>query len=549
MRRRLLVIPILLLAVMAWRRRWTSDDGFIDLRVVHQIEAGNGPVFNAGERVEAATSPLWVGLLAVADKLTPFRLEDEACALALLLTLAGLIAATYGTALTTRGEGSLIPLGALVYASLPPAWDFATSGLENGLAVAWLGGVWLALARRGNDNPVRPVWLPLLLGLGPLVRPDCAIESAVFLLVLVAPGARRAPWRALAACALAAALPVALTIVRMGYYASLVPNTALAKEAALANWPQGWRYLSDFIVPYLLPLPLFLLAVLALPAKASRSWTSAALVAASLHALFVVRVGGDFMHARMLLIPLFCALLPAAAVRVSGKRVIAAAAVVLWAVVCAAALRVSYPGKIGGEGIADERGYYVNTTHRANPVEADDYLGCVLGRHGARFAGLAKEGRRVLLLNPFDRPDETAPLRADAGATVYAAVPVIGVIGYLSGPEVHIVDMLGLADPMAGRIALTARGRPGHEKRIGEIWTYARYAPPEESYPDEAVMGQLRLARRALACPPLRELENAVGAPLTPARFLANVRAAPRLTALRIPNEPAAAVASLCSSR
>ena len=34
-----------------------GDDGFINLRVVSQIKAGNGPVFNAGERVEAATSP------------------------------------------------------------------------------------------------------------------------------------------------------------------------------------------------------------------------------------------------------------------------------------------------------------------------------------------------------------------------------------------------------------------------------------------------------------------------------------------------------------
>ena len=42
-----------------WTRRWMSDDGLIVLRTVRNILAGNGPVFNAGERVEANTSTLW----------------------------------------------------------------------------------------------------------------------------------------------------------------------------------------------------------------------------------------------------------------------------------------------------------------------------------------------------------------------------------------------------------------------------------------------------------------------------------------------------------
>lgn len=42
-----------------WQRRWMSDDGLIVLRTVRNLLAGNGPVFNAGERVEANTSTLW----------------------------------------------------------------------------------------------------------------------------------------------------------------------------------------------------------------------------------------------------------------------------------------------------------------------------------------------------------------------------------------------------------------------------------------------------------------------------------------------------------
>jgi arabinofuranosyltransferase len=38
-------------------RRWVQEDGFITIRVAQQVLAGNGPVYNAGERVEAFTSP------------------------------------------------------------------------------------------------------------------------------------------------------------------------------------------------------------------------------------------------------------------------------------------------------------------------------------------------------------------------------------------------------------------------------------------------------------------------------------------------------------
>ena len=43
----------------AWQRRWIADDSLIVLRTVRNLLAGNGPVFNQGERVESNTSTLW----------------------------------------------------------------------------------------------------------------------------------------------------------------------------------------------------------------------------------------------------------------------------------------------------------------------------------------------------------------------------------------------------------------------------------------------------------------------------------------------------------
>lgn len=52
--------------IAGWSRRWVSDDAFINFRIVDQILQGHGPVFSGGERVEVATSTVWLGILTVA---------------------------------------------------------------------------------------------------------------------------------------------------------------------------------------------------------------------------------------------------------------------------------------------------------------------------------------------------------------------------------------------------------------------------------------------------------------------------------------------------
>src|SRR4051794_16179472 len=174
----LLLAPVALLAIGAWHRRWVSDDGFINLRVVHQLTSGNGPVFNAGQRVEASTSPLWIYVLAVADLVLPVRLEWIAVVLGIGLTLAGLTLAILGSrALWGDDEPNalFVPAGAAVFVVLLPVWTFSSSGLENGLAGAWLGGsLWLLARWSAGDR--RLSWpTAVLLGLGPLIRPELAI--------------------------------------------------------------------------------------------------------------------------------------------------------------------------------------------------------------------------------------------------------------------------------------------------------------------------------------------------------------------------------------
>ncbi|PRC49530.1 hypothetical protein C6A85_74250, partial [Mycobacterium sp. ITM-2017-0098] len=110
--------------------------------------AGNGPVFNAGERVEANTSTVWSYLMYLGGLVSgAARLEYVALTFALVLSVAGVVLVMLGTArLYAPNLGGrqalLLPAGALVYIAVPPARDFATSGLENGLVLAYLGLLW-----------------------------------------------------------------------------------------------------------------------------------------------------------------------------------------------------------------------------------------------------------------------------------------------------------------------------------------------------------------------------------------------------------------------
>src|ERR1700735_5784106 len=74
----------------AWQRRGIADDGLIVLRTVRNLLAGNGPVFNQGERVEANTSVVWTYLVYFGGSLTwPMGLGYGGLGLGLALSLGG----------------------------------------------------------------------------------------------------------------------------------------------------------------------------------------------------------------------------------------------------------------------------------------------------------------------------------------------------------------------------------------------------------------------------------------------------------------------------
>ncbi len=583
----------------AWERRWIADDGLIVLRTVRNLLAGNGPVFNAGERVESNTSTAWTYLVYLGSVIGgPLRLEYVALALALFFSVAGVAMAMLGTARLwapgQRGRAALIlPAGVLVYIAVPPARDFATSGLENGLVTAWLGGLWWMMVAWSQKKP-KPPWfstsftaaLAFVAGLSVLVRPELALIGglALVMMLIAEPSWGR---RALIVAA-GGLLPVGYQIFRMGYYALLVPQTALAKDASGSKWDQGFVYLNNLTGPYALWIPAVLLVALAVVlisgrrpgadtptgGLAARVQTPAAVVAfmvlsGVLQAVYWIRQGGDFMHGRVLLAPLFCVLLPVAVIPVAipagGWRAIftprvAGATAALWLALAGWALwAANSPGmgrdatRVTYSGIVDERRFYSQATGHAHPLTAADYLD--YPRMRAVMVAINNTPDGALLLpsgnwdvwdvvpaEPPTPPPPGVPMetwrRQTAPHTVFFTN--LGMLGMNVGLNTRVIDQIGLANPLAAHTARLEDGRIGHDKNLFPDWAVAegpwlKERPWIPQYLDE---GWIEQAGVALGCPETVEMFKAIRDPMTRPRFIGNLNRAWELTRYRIDRVP-----------
>lgn len=168
------LIPIIIVALALAARLVpgprTIDDSFITFRYARNLLAGEGFVYNPGERVLGTTTPLYTLLMAAlalpfGGQQAPFpwlalgmnALADAAACLLLWQIGKRLNAELAGIATS------------LVWAVAPYSVTFAIGGLETSLYVCLLtGAVWAYLARRR-------LLTPLFASLALLTRPDALI--------------------------------------------------------------------------------------------------------------------------------------------------------------------------------------------------------------------------------------------------------------------------------------------------------------------------------------------------------------------------------------
>lgn len=199
------------------------DDAAITLRYAVRIASGEGFTYNAGDRTNGASAPLYTLVLALGDAV--FR-DAEAVARAIGVVCYSATAALV-TAVLCRGRGVVAgAIGGLVLLSSTAFRTEALSGMESGFAAA-LGMlvIYLVVVQRMT-------WAGVVLGLAITTKLDAA-------LLAIAVGAaswvvlQRPPWR-LAAMAAVSATP--WVVFSLMYFGSVLPHSALQKlRGTVAN--------------------------------------------------------------------------------------------------------------------------------------------------------------------------------------------------------------------------------------------------------------------------------------------------------------------------
>jgi tetratricopeptide (TPR) repeat protein len=290
---------------------FTQDDAFISYRYVRNFLAGEGLVFNPGERVEGYTNFLWIIILAAITKLGGDMIlaskilgVASGCAALILLYMLSVVLLRAMPALKDSGKGNrfhwLLPL-------LPPAllasngafayWSI--SGLETSFFVAAvLLSAYLYLTGRALAV--------LAAALATLIRPEGALVFAVIVghMLLAGSGSTRGRLKAcLGYVAGFAVLTAPFLVFRILYYHDIFPNpfyakTGLSIEYVKSGLAYFWLFLREYGLwgaVYLMPLAFY-----------RKLGTKGTFVLAVLYVytLYVILIGGDVLRANRFFLPI-----------------------------------------------------------------------------------------------------------------------------------------------------------------------------------------------------------------------------------------------------
>ncbi len=291
------------------------------------------------------------------------------------------------------------------------------------------------------------------------------------------------------------------------------------------------------------------------------------IVSGLLQAIYWIRQGGDFMHGRVLLTPLFCLLAPVAVIPMAlpdGARMprgagylFAGATGVLWLAVAVWSLWAANSPGMGSDatrvtytGIVDERRFYSQATGNAHPLTAADYLDYPRMRAVLVALNNTPDGALLLPSGNYDQwdvvpavpppPDMPPDARKNYKGPHTVFFTNLGMLGMNVGLDVRVIDQIGLANPLAGHTSRLVDGRIGHDKNLFPDWAVAEgpflkippFIPP---YLDQDWIAQ---AEAALKCPATDAMLTAVRSPMDLRRFASNLLHAPEFTSYRIDRVP-----------
>ncbi len=432
---------LVLFVVLLLASAWMHDDAYITFRCIDNLLSGHGLTWNPDERVQAYTHPLWMSLHTLLFAVTgEAYFTSLAASIALSITTVWLFLFRLPGLL--KSPITVICGVGFLLLSCKSFVEYSTSGLENPLSHFLLMIFALVLFR----DPSRESFflLSLIAALATVNRPDTIL---LYLPTLAAVFLRQRSIKSLWSLVLGF-LPLLLwELFSLVYYGFLLPNTAYAKLGTGApRWAmvqQGFDYLFYSLISD--PMTGLLLACAIYVVTRRRDPRQAVLLAGcGLYLAYVLWIGGDYMRGRFLSTPTLAAAIIVAGAewRKPSQRQTVAGWVLISLLLTGSALAPFTESWFKAPGASDERRRFYHATGLLNSAFSDQAWPDHYFRRKGEY--LRRNGPNLVV---------------DA---------YVGMLGFYAGPEVHIVDLLSLPDPLLARLpGTTEKGQwtPGHVPR------------------------------------------------------------------------------------
>jgi arabinofuranosyltransferase len=437
---------------------WVSDDAFITFRSIENFMHGYGPVYNVGERVQTFTHPLWMFMQSIAYTLTgwfqpPFGL-NQLFFWNIAISLGLSLAAVAHFAFKVARPANMAVLGLLVLSLSKAFVDYSTSGLENPLS-HFLAVLFFGYSLLGKKDDRRyAIGLSFLVALATLNRMDTLLIYLPALGLVVWQSANKL--RTILAM-LAGFLPLIVwELFSLFYYGTPFPNTASAKlDTGIETFTllkQGaYYFLNSLRLDTVTLLVIALAVVLAVLSKNLQRIAIA--LGITLYLCYILSIGGDFMSGRYFSLPLLVAVLLLSTFEIKSAR--------LYGVSLTAILVI---------GLLP----FLTTVERRPTYGRDRENNLVfIDRHKIADERLVYRERTGLLVAVRGNSPKVVYFQ---GEWEYArgyprevhVTGAMGLNGYRDGPNIHVIDVNGLADPLIARMPLedTRDFRIGHFHHI-----------------------------------------------------------------------------------
>lgn len=469
LRARKLILPMLVIFIaLLVQTSWVGDDAFITMRTADNFVHGYGLRWNVDERVQSFTNPLWMflisGIYALSghSHLTLMSLSIVVSAIAVFILL---------LKIPKNNFGLILVFGIL---TLSKAFvDYSSSGLENPATHLIL--LCFAILYLQEEKPIqnqRLFLLGLCAGLGAFNRMDAILFYLPALLSILWDQRDRKTvyWM------LAGFTPFILwEIFSLVYYGFPFPNTYYAKLHAgipahdLAA--QGVLYFINSLGwdPITLTITISALVLTFIGVNRKEKLLAFGIL---MYIAYVIAIGGDFMSGRFFTAPLFLGVV------LLIRRVQDSAILEKWIWISLVVLL--------GYLLAPIKSF-------ANPLESDLATFDTTSGVADERIGYYRYTNILLLSRDMNLPPQPG---ADIAASHPGEEKVIihetgiGMLGYFAGPRVHIIDLLGLAEPFLGRLPTISK----NDWRVGHFW---REVPA--GYEDTIMSGENKITDPNLA--------------------------------------------------